>query len=130
MKTLVCFLLLPAAAALDIPLHEAVKANDLEQITSLLAAGASLEERGQHQWTALHVAALAGTKPTVELLLREGADIEAKDENMWRPLHWAAAFGNAFSAQVRPEFVNPPGLVRHTPLSIACLEAPTAAVRA
>ena len=53
----------------------------------------SPNERNEHGWTPLHVAAAFSTTPAVVgALVKAGADVDARTEHGWTPLHAAAQF--------------------------------------
>ena len=73
-------------------LIDAVKARDVAQVRSLLAAGEQVDEtvRGDYP---LNVAALFGPAEMVTVLLEAGADIEQPGRGGLRPLHNAVMSG-------------------------------------
>ena len=68
----------------------AAAAGEVEIVRQLLAAGASVDVRGEHGLTPLGAATVRGHKHVVRLLLREGADIERPNANGNTPLMEAA----------------------------------------
>lgn len=83
------------------PLKAAVICLDLEAVRGLLAAGADMQARDKHGFTALHFAVNAGDGACVQILLDHGADPEARAmSQQWTPLHLAAATGQAACLQV------------------------------
>ena len=82
-----CSLAAGAHAAVDSPLHEAVKNQDETQIEALLAKGADVNAKDENGRTPLY---MSGSKYVAEVLLARGADVHARDENGQTPLHWAA----------------------------------------
>ncbi|MCE9637702.1 MAG: ankyrin repeat domain-containing protein [Planctomycetes bacterium] len=73
-------------------------ARKLDDVRSLLDAGAHPDSMGGSGWTALHWAARDGNDPVVELLLTRGADPNAPTTQGFTPLHLAAE-------ECRPEAV-------------------------
>ena len=63
-----------------------------EILNTLLAAGASVDARGEKGATPLHVAAEFGRAATTNALLAAGAVVEARDEGGRTPLHFAAGY--------------------------------------
>ena len=49
-----------SAAAMVLQLHEAARTGNLQELRRLAASGMSLDERDQHNRTALHLSAWAG----------------------------------------------------------------------
>lgn len=70
-------------------LTDAVSANDLAQVNSLLAGGADVNAPSR-SGTALHIASGAGATEIMAALIAAGADIEAEGPAGFRPLHLAA----------------------------------------
>ena len=60
------------------PLIEAAKAGDIPAIEQLLTAGADVNVRDEHGWTALHWSAGKGNVAMVKLLLERGANVASK----------------------------------------------------
>jgi ankyrin repeat protein len=69
------------------------KAPDIEEVRSLIEAGADLEARDFVGQTPLHRAAENGRTEAAKALIGAGADLEAKDTDGWTPLHRATAWG-------------------------------------
>ncbi|SES05283.1 Ankyrin repeat [Lentzea xinjiangensis] len=86
--------------------------HDERLVELLLTAGADIDHRNVHGWTALHQAAYANLPRLAELLLRKGAraDLEARGEG-GTPLTVALFWGNGEVAEVlAPHGVHPPNL--------------------
>lgn len=73
----------------------AARKGEVRTIQKLLEAGAAINGRDQHGWTALHRAALKGRTEAVRVLLEKGVDVDAKDEDGYTALHCAAESGHA-----------------------------------
>uniref|UniRef100_A0A7N4P2T3 Protein phosphatase 1 regulatory subunit 16A n=2 Tax=Sarcophilus harrisii TaxID=9305 RepID=A0A7N4P2T3_SARHA len=65
----------------------------VEDIRSLLQAGADINAPQDHGATLLHIASANGYLEAAELLLEHKADLSAKDQDGWEPLHAAACWG-------------------------------------
>ncbi|KAK2509011.1 hypothetical protein MC885_013694 [Smutsia gigantea] len=65
----------------------------LDDIRSLLQAGADLDAPQDHGATLLHIAAANGFSEAAALLLEHRASLSAKDRDGWEPLHAAAYWG-------------------------------------
>jgi len=76
----------PAAAS---ELSDAVRADDLDKVNALIAAGADVKKGGTFG-TPLHTAVARGNVDIVKALLDAGANIEAKGVGAAHPLHFAA----------------------------------------
>ena len=75
-------------------LHEAAGDGDVAEVRQLMAAGAEVDEKGEHGMTPLHWAATEGHVETVRVLVEEmGADKDAKAVNGATALHFAADNG-------------------------------------
>jgi ankyrin repeat protein len=74
-------------------LYAAVRAADTRAVRRLLAAGASVDERGQFRETPLHAAASLGHVRIATLLVEHQAAVNAKSYRNETPLHLAAAAG-------------------------------------
>jgi hypothetical protein len=71
-------------------LHRAVQAGDLEEVQTLLNAGANVNAKAvTDQWTPLHQAAFKGYEAIAKLLLDAGADLNAQTRYGWKPLDLA-----------------------------------------
>jgi len=71
-------------------LHEA---SSVEVASTLLAAGANINQKNYGDFTPLHIAARAGNVALVRFFIAKGADIEARTLDFETPLHWAAVMG-------------------------------------
>lgn len=104
------------------PLHRAIEKGDLEEVRSLIAAGANVDTQTADALTPLHYAARSGHGEIVGLLLRHGADLNARDIGGDTALHKALWSNHpdvaerliAKGADVRAEDIN-----GETPLHIA-----------
>jgi len=74
-------------------LHQAVRAQDLITLESLLnpAADIDINEKESRGTTALHLAAATDFYQAVKTLIEHGADVNVKTETGFTPLHWAAS---------------------------------------
>jgi ankyrin repeat protein len=89
-----CFAAIESTPAFAGKLTDAVKARDVAQVRSLLAAGEDVQEKVQGDYP-LNVAAVFGPPETVVVLLEAGADIERPNRDGQRPLHSATISGHA-----------------------------------
>jgi len=87
-------LTLPAMAG---PIHDAVRAGDLDLVVKLLKKDPSLvhapDEEDQFRSLPLHFAAMGGHLDIAKVLLKMGADIDGFDTDESTPLHVAALRG-------------------------------------
>lgn len=67
------------SSPLDEGLFQAVEQGNVEQVRSLLAAGAAVSARDEGEATPLHRAVAVGRTEIVELLIAHGADVNAKE---------------------------------------------------
>jgi len=65
----------------------------LDDIRSLLRAGADIDAPQDHGATLLHIAAANGFGEAAAVLLEHRASLSAKDRDGWEPLHAAAYWG-------------------------------------
>ncbi len=88
-----CCVTIASASARASDLTDALKARDVAQVRSLLAAGADANEvvRGEYP---LNIAAAFGPAEMVTILLDAGADIGKPDRNGLHPLHNAVLAGH------------------------------------
>jgi uncharacterized protein len=93
-------LLFGMSSAFAGPLHDAVRAGDIDKATQLLDQGADLAEPDQAGEPALLIAALGGHADVVTLLLDRGADIGARNKGGLTALHAAAYGGNVDVVQL------------------------------
>ena len=75
------------------------KTPDIEEVRSLIGAGADLEAKHRDGWTSLHWAALRGHTEAAKALIGAGADLEAKNDDGWTALYHAAARGYTEAAK-------------------------------
>lgn len=87
--------LMPALAMAGEPLFDAVASGDVTKVESLLAGGATIDERAPDQATPLINAALYGQEAVAKLLLTKGADVMARNSGGFTALHAAAYSGSA-----------------------------------
>ena len=80
-------------------LIDAVQRRDAEAVRALLATGAPLEERDEHDWTALAWAAGTGDTALIETLLDAGADPLAAAHGLRTPYDIALAAGHVDAAR-------------------------------
>ncbi|KKL79448.1 hypothetical protein LCGC14_2014740 [marine sediment metagenome] len=80
-------------AGRDEQLHFAVQKGAQEEVLRLLAAGANIDARGKHRFTALHFAAQHADPAMIDLLIHRGADPSAMADYRQTPLYVAARFG-------------------------------------
>lgn len=78
------------AATSDLRLHEAVEAEDHEELERLLkevpGIGGQLDPRGR---TALHLAVIAGDLTAIDTLLNGGVEVDVADHEGFRAVHYA-----------------------------------------
>lgn len=88
--TLACLCMAPAWCASDLPLNEAARKGQVEEVARLIKAGADVNARDKvMQSTALYCALDSGKTEIIDLLLQAGADINAKDIVGCTPLNYA-----------------------------------------
>jgi ankyrin repeat protein len=76
-------------------LHEAAAAGDIQQIKSLISAGADVNAKDDKGSTPLHYAVILANKDVIELLIAGGADVNVKDDQGHTALWWAKQQENA-----------------------------------
>ena len=76
------------------PLHVAVGMDNTTLLSSLLEAGAFLDNKRTDGKTALHCAVLNAKFDSVRMLIEAGASVNATDNWKQTPLHLAAWFGD------------------------------------
>ena len=69
-------------------------ADDMEDVTKMLANGQDVNTRNADGLTALHTACIDGKYKMCELLVTHKANINAADNEGWTPLHAAAGSGH------------------------------------
>lgn len=74
-------------------IFDAARAGDLDLVQSLVADGASVDDKNVIGSTPLHVAAQAGQEKVVVWLLDNGASVDSAEISAWTPLHVAAFYG-------------------------------------
>jgi hypothetical protein len=81
------------AAASDVQLHHAARADNAARIIALLESGTAIDARDAQGRTALLVATHANAIAAAEALIEAGADVNAKDNIHDTPYLYAAAEG-------------------------------------
>ena len=79
----------------DDALLEAARNGDLAISETVIAQGARVNVRGEHDWTPLMWASFRGNDALVRLLLEKGADIHLRSKGEVTALMWAALEGQA-----------------------------------
>ncbi|XP_069847756.1 protein phosphatase 1 regulatory subunit 16A-like [Dipodomys merriami] len=93
----------------------------LDDLQSLLHAGADLNEPLDNGATLLHIAAANGFSEAAALLLEHGASLSAKDQDGWEPLHAAAYWGQVQLVELLVALgadLNGKSLLDETPLDL------------
>eukprot|EP00070_Physeter_catodon_P049380 XP_028356274.1 protein phosphatase 1 regulatory subunit 16A isoform X2 [Physeter catodon] len=93
----------------------------LEDIRSLLQAGADLNAPRDHGATLLHIAAANGFGEAAALLLEHRASLSTKDRDGWEPLHAAAYWGQVHLVELLVAHgadLNGKSLMDETPLDV------------
>ncbi|XP_008569958.1 PREDICTED: protein phosphatase 1 regulatory subunit 16A [Galeopterus variegatus] len=93
----------------------------LDDIRSLLQAGADLDVPGDHGATLLHIAAANGFSEAAAVLLEHRASLSAKDCDGWEPLHAAAYWGQVHLVELLVAHgadLNGKSLMDETPLDV------------
>ncbi|KAM6171246.1 protein phosphatase 1 regulatory subunit 16A [Erethizon dorsatum] len=93
----------------------------LDDLQSLLHAGADLNDPLDHGATLLHIAAANGFSEAAALLLEHGASLSTKDRDGWEPLHAAAYWGQVHLAELLVAHgadLNGKSLIDETPLDV------------
>jgi ankyrin repeat protein len=96
----VLLLSIGSAVTLAGPLHDVVRAGDVEQVRALVEAGANLDEKDANGETPLNLAIVGDNATLALLLIDRGAEIQARNEGGFTPLH-AAAYSNAVAIAER-----------------------------
>ena len=81
------------------PLMKAVKANNINLVTHLLANNTDAKATNNDGYTALMFAAMYGNEKSVELLIPH-SDVKATNDNGWTALMLAAFYGNEKSVEL------------------------------
>jgi uncharacterized protein len=89
---MLCFATMTSAPSTASDLTEALKARDVAQVRSLLAAGANVNEKVRGDYP-LNIAAVFGPAEMVSVLLEAGSDIEKPGRDGLHPLHNAVISG-------------------------------------
>ncbi|KAM9050689.1 protein phosphatase 1 regulatory subunit 16A isoform 2-T6 [Megaptera novaeangliae] len=93
----------------------------LEDVRSLLRAGADLNAPRDHGATLLHIAAANGFGEAAALLLEHRASLSTKDRDGWEPLHAAAYWGQVHLVELLVAHgadLNGKSLMDETPLDV------------
>nr|XP_025727147.1 protein phosphatase 1 regulatory subunit 16A isoform X1 [Callorhinus ursinus] len=93
----------------------------LDDIRSLLQAGADIDVPQDHGATLLHIAAANGFGEAAALLLEHRASLSAKDQDGWEPLHAAAYWGQVHLVELLVAHgadLNGKSLMDETPLDV------------
>ncbi|XP_057387654.1 protein phosphatase 1 regulatory subunit 16A isoform X3 [Balaenoptera acutorostrata] len=93
----------------------------LEDVRSLLQAGADLNAPRDHGATLLHIAAANGFGEAAALLLAHRASLSTKDRDGWEPLHAAAYWGQVHLVELLVAHgadLNGKSLMDETPLDV------------
>ncbi|XP_068382257.1 protein phosphatase 1 regulatory subunit 16A isoform X2 [Eschrichtius robustus] len=93
----------------------------LEDVRSLLQAGADLNAPRDHGATLLHIAAANGFGKAAALLLEHRASLSTKDRDGWEPLHAAAYWGQVHLVELLVAHgadLNGKSLMDETPLDV------------
>jgi ankyrin repeat protein len=72
----------------------AASINDLATVKQMIAGGADVNQSGEFDYTALHMAARNGHIEMAQLLIENGAIVDARNRSKMTPFHWAARVGN------------------------------------
>jgi len=102
----------------------AVRAQDIETVETLIQAGVDPNIRAVSSSPALVYAANDGDVRIVEMLIKAGADPDTKGPNNGNLLHWAAQRGNTDLTKAlleREAFINAKNRSGYTPLYYAAL---------
>lgn len=78
----------------DIELLDTASRNALDEMRSLLKAGADPNQKNYDGLTALHQCCIDGSLDMVTLLVKNGANVNVRDRDLWTPLHAAATCGH------------------------------------
>lgn len=83
------------------PLHEAVRANDIGSIRTILREAAfGVDAKDSNDLSPLHIAAMGGFDAALSVLISHGCDVSPRNSLEESPLHLAARNGHADSIQV------------------------------
>ena len=81
-------------------LRDAASSGNLDELTQLVQAGVSVNDRSSFNNTALLYAALHGKRDCVQFLIESGADVNIANDTGYTPLICAATFGDYESAKM------------------------------
>jgi ankyrin repeat protein len=84
----------------DKDLFESVRSGNTTEIVRLLKAGANVNTKDNHGFTALHIASGRGDLATIELLINKGANVSAQNDGGDTPLHDACMNGKIEAAKL------------------------------
>ena len=76
-------------------LLEAIKSNNISQLTRLINAGINVNVTNKYGLTPLHLAAYKGYEKIFQLLVKAEADVNVTNEFGLTPLYYAAMYGHA-----------------------------------
>src|SRR5271157_1133937 len=82
-------------------LIDAAEIGDVKTVRALIKAGADVNARDKHGWTALMIATANGQTDVVETLIKAGADVNAVDEDSVTALMIAALNDHTDAVNVR-----------------------------
>jgi ankyrin repeat protein len=83
-----------SAPAIADPMYDAVQEGVIEQVKSLVEAGADISAKGILGHPPLNHAAASGHKDIAEYLISKGADVNGRDQDGSSPLQTAAFWGS------------------------------------
>jgi ankyrin repeat protein len=87
-----------------IPIHHAIKLNDLRLVVFLVVHGANINQIDTHGWNPIHVAISNKNIRIVRFLIENGANINLCDNVGWTPLHSALSLNHRVLVEVLIEY--------------------------